>query len=384
MSDEILRAIESSNAAFGAFKANIEERFANVERLEAKMYGRIRNGTMSGGALESGGEHGTATPETKAFLRMCRTGNDAELKAMSIGSSEDGGYSVPRSIAGAIEVLVRQISPMRQLSTVLQTSTSDFHQLVSKPGVSSSGWVTETQARSATDTPVFEDIAPTVAEIYSLPLLTQTVLDDSQFNLEAYLTDYIATEFAVAQGTAFCTGNGVGKPMGLLNYPTAATADATRAFGVFEHVKTGSNSGWAATTATASPFDVLQSAFFAMKPAYRKNSAWLMNSVTACNLAQQKDTVGRFVTSPSQVPGNPPTILGLPVYEDPNMPAITTQNALSIALVNPRAYLIVDRIPLRMLRDPFSSRPYVGLYTTARVAGCAMNTEAAKFVKTTT
>ena len=117
-----------------------------------------------------------------------------------------------------------------------------------------------------------------------------------------------------------------------------------------------------------------------MKPQFRANAAWTMSSITLALLASVKDNTGRYILIPSQVPGFPPTILGLPVYEDPFMPAIGA-GAFPIMLLNPHGYLIVDRMPLRMLRDPFTNRPYVGFYCTKRVGGCLLDDQAVKLIK---
>jgi HK97 family phage major capsid protein len=129
-----------------------------------------------------------------------------------------------------------------------------------------------------------------------------------------------------------------------------------------------------------SPFDVLQATLFSMKPQYRQDCAWLANSATLAVLAGIKDLQGRYVMQPTQQPGFPPTILGVPVYEDPFVPAIGA-GTYPIELISKHAYLIVDRMPIRSLRDPFTNKPFIGFYTTKRLGGGILNSEAVKFVK---
>jgi HK97 family phage major capsid protein len=378
--DQLLAAIEKSNEAFEAFKTHNDARWAKFETLEAKLYNR--KGNASGELGGAGGRYDARfnDPETKGFVKFMRSGDASEIKSLAVGDGPSGGYAVPKQIGAMIESLMLLYSPMRSISTVSPTSTSDFHKLVSLPGVAATAWVGETQARPETAPPAFEDVAPVVGEMYANPQATQTMLDDVFFNAEAWLAETLVEVFASNEGSAFITGNGVLKPRGILNYPAVSTADATRAFGSIQYTATGAAGGFLASSATVSPFDVLQSCLFSMKPQYRKFANWLMNSTTLATMATVKDAQGRFILLPSQQPGFPPTIAGVPVLEDPFMPSIAA-NALPIALLSPRAYLIVDRIPIRTLRDPFSNKPFVGFYTTKRVGGGLQNSEAIKLVK---
>ncbi|HEY3658942.1 MAG TPA: phage major capsid protein [Steroidobacteraceae bacterium] len=385
--ERLLAAIEKSNQAFEQFKARMDAKIAQdaarIETLEAKIYNRKGNAT---GELGGAGARDARfnDPETKSFTKWMRSGEaDREVKALSIGDGPSGGFAVPKQIASAIESLMLLYSPMRQVSTVEPTQTADYHKLVGIPGTTGTAWVGETDARPATTNPTFADVAPPMGEIDANPQATQTMLDDVFFNAESWLAEQIANKFSSDEGLAFVLGNGIVKPKGLLTYPTSAAADDTRPFGTVQYVPTGASGGFLATSATVSPFDVLQQVLFSLKPQYRRQSNWLMSSNTLATMAQVKDSTGRFVLTPSQQAGFPPLLLGLPVQEDPFFPAIAA-NSFPIALMNPRAYLIVDRMPIRTLRDPFTNKPFVGFYTTKRVGGGVQNSEAVKFVKVAT
>jgi HK97 family phage major capsid protein len=305
---------------------------------------------------------------------------DMQQKAMSVGSGTDGGFAVPKVIDSMIESLAVNISPIRAISSVVQINTSDFHKLVNVRGTSS-GWVGETAARPTTNTPQLADLAPPIGEIYANLQATQQMLDDVYFNAEQWLAGEAATEFARAEGQAFISGTGIVQPKGFLSGSTAATADGTRAFGTLEHVATGVSGDFKALTSTVNPVDDLYALVSKLKAEYRKGACWVVNKATLFKIMAFKDYQGRYVFSYSTQPGVPDTILGYPVIEAEDMPALGA-NSLSVAFGNfQRGYLIVDRIGTRILRDPFSSKPNVLFYATKRVGGILQNSEAIKVLK---
>src|SRR5574337_45170 len=219
---DIARAIEDSNTSFADFKAAISARLDHLETREAKANRRHVGGTL--GPRET-------SPEGKAFDRYVRTGDAAELKSMSSSIGSDGGYSVPKQISDTIESLMLNISPIRQIATVRQISTSDFHQIVNLRGTAS-GWAAETDPRTATTTPQVADVQPPMGDLWAFPLATQTLLDDSAFDVATWLAQQVADEFARAEGAAFVSGNGVNRPMGFLSGAAPVSpGDDTRAFG---------------------------------------------------------------------------------------------------------------------------------------------------------
>jgi HK97 family phage major capsid protein len=391
--DPVLQAIESQNAAFAQFKARNDAKIAELERAletsEAKRTNRPGNGGVenhSAGDIVTHGNrsaHGlidSSAPEVKAFRSYMVSGDARDLKSMDIGTPGDGGYAVPKQISASIASILLRYSPMRQLSTVEQAYTGDYHKIISDPRSLASGWVGEQAARPATATPTFYDVVPPGGDIYAFPMITQQALDDVFFNAEQYLVDAVSQEFLRAEGAAFVNGNGTNQPKGFLQYTAVATGDDTRAYNQIQYIPSGAASAFLTVSATVSPFDVLQTTLFSMKPQYRKFASWLCNSATLSLLATIKDTTGRFVLVPNQVVGSPPSLLGLPILEDPNMPAIAT-NSFPIALIAPQAYLIVDRMPLRSLRDPYTNRPFIGFYTVKRLYGGLLLGEAIKLVK---
>jgi HK97 family phage major capsid protein len=203
------------------------------------------------------------------------------------------------------------------------------------------------------------------------------MLDDVFFNAEQWLAEELAEEFGRQEGNLFINGTGTNQAKGLLNPTFAATADATRAFGTVEYVPTGVAGAFAAT----SPTDIFFTLASKVKAAYRNNASFVMPKSVLFQVAAFKDTSGRYIFNPITSPNVPATLLGFPVVEAEDMPAIAA-NSYSILFGNfKRAYQIVDRVGTRVIRDPFSNKPYIGFYTTKRVGGSVVNSEAYKAVK---
>jgi HK97 family phage major capsid protein len=406
MSDqsEILKAIEASNRAFEEFKktndAKLEElkKGGAVADFEAKLqkiaadmaeHKKLLEDLEAKAKRPPVGADGKPIDQAseehkKAFNGYIRKGVEfdkaIEQKALSIGSGADGGYAVPKVIDGMIDAIAVNISPIRAIAQVQQTSTSDFHKLINTRGTTS-GWVGETAARIATNTPQLVDIAPPMGELYANPQATQQMLDDVFFNAEQWLADEVATEFSRAEGAAFISGTGVNQPKGFLAGPTATTDDATRAFGTIQVVGTGASGAFKTLTSTVNPVDDLYTLVGKMKALYRPGCRWVTNKAVLFTIMGFKDYQGRYVFTPTTAPGVNDTILGYPVVEAEDIPAMAA-NSLSLVFGNFKlGYLIVDRIGTRVIRDPFTNKPNIGFYTTKRLGGTLLNSEAIKALK---
>ncbi|NCV78673.1 MAG: phage major capsid protein [Burkholderiaceae bacterium] len=385
MSDlsQIHEAIETANRAFEAFKGLNDQRLQKLEQGEAgfgdklaamhQAFDEMLGVKASIDALEArmnrpaylrkGSELGLRELESKAY-------------AASTGGGADGGYAIPKVIDRSIETLAINLSPIRSIASVQEVVTPDFHKLVNVRGTGS-GWVGEVAARPATSTSGLADIKPPMGELYANPQATQQMLDDVFFDAEQWLAEEVAIEFARAEGAAFIVGDGVNKPSGFLAGTTATTDDATRNFGVLQHVVTGVAGGFPATN----PADVLIALVGKMKAAYRANARFVMSKALLFEVASFKDTSGRYIFNPISAPGVPQTLMNYPILEAEDMPA-KAANSLSIAFGDfRRGYLIVDRIGTRVIRDPFSNKPYVGFYTVKRLGGALINSEAIKVLK---
>jgi HK97 family phage major capsid protein len=330
------------------------------------MGGVVARPVLEGAAVRAGGA---------AFEGFVRTGATVEMKAFTGVTGDQGGFAVPREIDAVIDRTLKGISPIRSIANVVKVGSAGYRKLVTTGGTPS-GWAAETDARPGTATPVFTEIVPPTGELYANPSASQAMLDDAAFDVEAWLADEIATEFAKAEGAAFVAGSGVNRPRGFLQVPTATTADAIRAFGTLQYLASG-----AAADFGANPQERLIDLVQALRAPYRQGASFVMNAATLARIRKFKTTDGAFVWQPSLAAGQPATLLGYPVIEAEDMPDIAA-NALAIAFGNFKAgYLIAERTETAILRDPYSSKPFVNFYATKRVGGCVSNSEAIKLMK---
>jgi HK97 family phage major capsid protein len=317
----------------------------------------------------------------RAFDAMMRGGEkqmlDAERKALSVGSDADGGYLVPPDTAGAMSSKLFDLSPIRQIANV-QVISSDRLEGIEDIDEAAAGWVGETDSRSDTNTPRIGKYEIVAHEMYAQPKATQKLLDDAAVNVESWLANKVADKLARTEGAAYVVGNGVAKPMGFASYATAATADATRAWGTLEHVATANNGDFA----SSSPADVLFDVIQAMKPGYLANARWVTRRTVIAKVRKLKEaTTNAYMWQPGLQAGQPDRLLGYPITMAEDMPALAN-GSLSMAFGDFRAgYTIVDRLGVRVLRDPYTDKPYVKFYTTKRTGGGVVNFEAIKFVK---
>lgn len=367
--------------------AGLEDRIGTPIRDHAKRIDHLEVVLARGLPQAAPGSPGASllTPEIADSLGVyARTGDVTRIQASaSIGIDPDGGLLMPPEISREIERLVRDRSVMRRLARVRPAKTSPLVLPVDKRGTSS-GWVGESEARPETASPDLGSTEVHLREIYAAPRITQQLLDlTPNLDAAAWLTESIAEEFADRQGEAFVGGDGVKRPRGLLTHPTSLLGDATRPWGTLQHVATGNASGFAAASATVSPADALVDLVHSLRAGYRQGAAWLMNSATAAVIRKFKDADGRFVWSPSLQEGQPPLLLGFPVWEDEGMPDVAA-DALPVAFANwKRGYTIADWSGTgpRILRDPFTAKPWVVFYGTSYVGGGVVNFEAIKLLK---
>lgn len=308
-----------------------------------------------------------------AFCNYLRKGMEGGLeqlqaKALSVsGDGTEGGYLVTPQISERIVQIVRETSPMRALASV-ETISSDTLELIEDTGEMAASWVAETGARAETNTPLFGKRVIETHEIFAQPQATQKLIDDASINIEEWVATKIAEKFARLEGTAFVTGDGSGKPTGVLSY-TAGTS-----WGQIQQLTS-------ATTGAIETDDLIK-LFYALKDEYAKNATFLMNRSTVQAMRLLKDgTTDQYVWQPGLSLGTPDTLLGVPVALASDMPAVSANN-LAIAVGDfKRGYLIVDRAGIRILRDPYTAKPFVRFYTTKRVGGEVVDFDAIKILK---
>jgi HK97 family phage major capsid protein len=301
-----------------------------------------------------------------AFLR--RKGDERALtpdqfKTLSVGVDPDGGYTVIPAMSNQIIERLFEMDPIRQLANVESITTDALEWLVDY-GEFGYGWETETAAGAETDTGDLKKKRIPVHIMYAKPRATQQLLEDSAINVEQWISRRVSERFSRAEGTAFVTGDGIGKPRGILTYANGTS------WGQIQQVAMG-----AAADLTADGFYDIK---FSLKEQYLERGTWLMNRQTVRDALKLKDGMGNYLWSPSFTENRYSTILNLPVRMSTTMPVVAA-NALSVALADWReAYYIVDRLGITVQRDPYTVKPFVEFYFRKRLGGDVVQYEAIK------
>ena len=370
---------EALEASFEAFEQGGSQRDDGIAALNAELAllkKKIADGTI---AAQRPLLDGVKSGEPSDFVtRYLRQGIEAGLERKALGSSSDaiGGYAVPREIDAEISKTLVAISPIRAIANVVKVGTANYRKLVASGGTPS-GWVGFEAARPESTTETFTEIVPASGDLYANPAVSQQMLDDAMFDIEAFLAQEIATEFARAEGAAFVKGTGVAQPLGFLSSPNAATADGVRAMGTLQILGTGTAGAFPATNPQDRLMDLVQT----LRQPYRQGACFVMNSTTAMAIRKFKTADNAYIWQPGLISGSPATLLGYPVVEAEDMPDLAA-NSLSIAFGNFKAgYTIAERNATSILRDPYSKKPYVMFYATKRVGGQVTNSEAIKLLK---
>lgn len=316
------------------------------------------NTKLAAMSVGAGGDEVKDKEYTEAFRAHFRKGE--VLASLNKGADDEGGYLAPVEWDRTITDELVQVSQMRQIAQVQRISTAGYKKLFNNRGTGS-GWVGETAARPETTTPEFSPLTFTTGEIYANPAATQQLLDDAEINLESWLAGEIQTEFAYQEGLAFVAGNGTNKPAGFLTYVTGAANAATHPWGAIPEV--------AAAAAAAIASDEIVSMIYALPGEYTANARFVMNRATLGTIRKLKDGQDNYLWQPSFQAGQPSTLAGFPVTEMPAMPDVAAA-AYPVAFGDfRRGYLIIDRMGVRVLRDPYTNKPFVHFYTTKRVGG---------------
>jgi HK97 family phage major capsid protein len=376
--------------AFEAFKEANDDRLDQIEKrmsadvVTSEKVDRI-NKAMDELILKSrrpalGAEIKSEPSEhKKAFEQYVRKGethglSSLEAKAMSVGSGQDGGYLVPPEVEAEIGRLLSKASPMRQIADVRQISATLYKKPFNTNGAAT-GWVGEVAARPQTASPTLAELQFPTMELFAQPAATQALLDDSIVNLDQWVAQEVETVFAEQETDAFLNGDGVTRPKGILAYTKVAQNAWT--WGNTGYIATGVAGAFAATN----PTDKLVDLIYATKAGYRQNARFMISRATQAQIRKFKDAQGNYLWQPAATADGNAMLLNFPVVESEYMPDIGT-DTFSVAFGDfKRGYLIVDRVGTRILRDPFTSKPYVLFYTTKRVGGGMQDFDAIKLLK---
>jgi len=397
MSEEVKTAVETLGSAFEEFKKTNDERLASLESkqsvdplVETKLaniekeldkYEAVNQEITKAQAEQKNLEERVNSFETmmkrptsgakteqvdlaiKSFDKFLRKGkeslDDLEIKALSVSNDTSGGFLAPEEYVRELIKTITEISPVRTVARVRSTAQKSI-KMPSRTATFTAQWVAENGTRSETTgyTTNLEEI-PT-HELYALQDISEQELEDSVFDLESEMRQEFATQFAKAEGLSFISGNSVGKPEGILTNSDVAST----------------NSG----ASGALTGDGLIQLVHDIKTDYGRNGSFMFNRSTLAAIRKLKDSAGQYVFQAGMMltAGVPNTILGYPYLEAPDMPDVSAGTKPVVFGDFRRGYLIVDRVSLSVLRDPFTQATSgnVRYYARRRVGGQVILAEA--------
>lgn len=427
---EVKNLIESQGTAWEAFKKTNDERLEKLAKGEAvsELEGKLAkmNDVLSetGSALKeialkagrpqiSGDTQERTEKELKSFNAIARSAaieagktfaplsaegyaqykaavgsfirigekqmSSEELKAINVGTATQGGFLVGFEMEAGIERVVSRYSAMRQLARVIPIGSASYKKLVKTSGTSGGTRGGETSVPAAGSSPGWSELEFKPGTYLSDQRITMESLEDSVQDVESDLMEEIGIEFAEMEGQDFINGDGVNGPRGFQSY--TMIANASYAWGKVGFTVSGAAADFAAT----SPSDKLIDLQHSLKRQYRGNAAWAMNDATLAAIRKFKDGQGNYLwgmTAPSNLmAGAVGTLLGHAVVTDDFMPDLGA-NAFPVAFGDfKRAYYVIDRKGMSILRDPYTAVPYVKFVARRRVGGGIANFEALKMLK---
>ena len=355
--------LEKINAALDELQTAVDE------QAKITAAAKLGNGAVIGD-IQADPEY---TAAFKQFMRKGESNVTSEVQAaMQKGTDADGGFLAPIEWDRTIGEKLKRISPMRAESRVITISTAGFKKHFSDRNVGS-GWVGETASRPATTTPQIGTVTFEPGELYANPAISQGLLDDAAVDLEQWLASEVDTEFARQEGIAFLSGDGSNKPHGILTYVEGAANEARHPYGAIKTVNSGS-----AAAVTGDGFIDLM---YDLPSEFAANAKLFINRMSMKNVRKLKDGQGNYLWQPSYSEGQPQTVNGAPVVEMPDMPNVAADAIAALYGDMEATYLVIDRIGIRVLRDPFTNKPFVHFYTTKRVGGGVHNPEPMRALK---
>ena len=274
--------------------------------------------------------------EVKAFWGFVRGGTEAlepeERKALVVSDDTRGGFLAPEQFEAQLQKELVEISPIRQAARVTPT-TAGRVVWPKRTGTITAKWVGETEERSKTE-PTYGQAALDVHEMAAYIDVSNWLLEDSAIDLASELASDFAEEFGRLEGLAFVNGDGIKKPVGIMQDPSVPEV----------------LNGHATNLST----DALIRLMYAMPAYYRNRGSWLLNGNSIAGIRLLKDENGRYLWQDSLTEGTPSTLLGRPVVEAVDMPDVAADTFPVIYGDFNAGFRIADRIGLSVLRDPYT------------------------------
>lgn len=291
----------------------------------------------------------------KAFWNAMRTrageGLDTSVRnTLQIGTDSEGGYLVPDEFERTLVEALKEENIFRRLANVITTASGDRKiPVVASKGTAS--WIDEEGAIPESDDS-FGQVSIGAYKLGTMIKVSEELLNDSVFRLEPYISTEFARRIGNKEEEAFFTGDGSGKPTGIL----AATG--------------GAQLGVTTAGSTAITLDEVLDLFYSLKAPYRNKSVFIMNDSTVKAIRKLKDGQGQYLWQPSIQAGTPDTILNRPLYTSSYVPAIEA-GAKTIAFGDFSYYWVADRQGrvFKRLNELFAVTGQVGFVATQRVDG---------------
>lgn len=346
---------------------DLGKEIARLERQEAfeRELSQPLNKPLTGRPVSGGVEKektGRASEEYKAnFWNAMRSKVPLPrvVNALEEGTDSEGGYLVPDEYERTLVEALEEENVFRQLAKVIRTSSGDRKiPVVATKGTAS--WIDEEGAYTESDDS-FGQVSIGAYKVGTMIKVSEELLNDSVFDLESYIAKEFARRIGAKEEEAFFTGDGSGKPLGVL----AATG--------------GAETGVTAASSTAVTADELMDLFYSLKSPYRKKAVWVLNDSTIKAVRKLKDSTGQYLWQPSLVAGTPDTLLGRPVKTSAYMPVIAA-GAKTIAFGDFSYYWIADRQgrSFKRLNELYAANGQVGFLGSQRVDGKLVLSEAVK------
>lgn len=359
-------------AAYEKMEADVVNLGKEIDRLERQAaldaeLAKPVNTPITGKPAAAAGEEktGRASAEyRKSFWNVMRSkmpGHEV-LNALQVGTDSEGGYLVPDEFEHTLIEALEEQNIFRTLAHVIQTSSGDRKiPVVASKGTAS--WVDEEGAIPESDD-AFSQVSIGAYKLGTMIKVSEELINDSVFDLEAYISREFARRIGNKEEEAFFTGDGTGKPLGVL----AASG--------------GAEVGVTAAAAAAFTADEIFDLFYSLKAPYRKSAVFLMNDSSVKALRKLKDGNGQYLWQPSLTAGTPDLLLGRPVYTSAFMPALAA-GAKSVLFGDLSYYWVADRQgrSFRRLGELYAPTGQVGFLATQRVDGKLVLPEAVKVLQ---
>jgi len=282
--------------------------------------------------------------------------------ALQIGEDSEGGFLVPDEYENQLVQALQEANVLRNLCNVINTSHGD-RKIPVVAGHGSAAWMDEEGAFNESDD-AFTQVTLSAYKLGTMLKVSDELLNDSYFDLEAYIAAEFARRIGAAEEEGFITGNGISKPTGLLN----ATG--------------GASLGVTAASATAITMDEVLDLYHSLKSAYRKNGTFLVNDATVKAIRKLKDGQGQYLWQPSVQAGTPDTILNRPVISTQFMPTAEA-GAKTILFGDFKYYWIADRQgrTFKRLNELYAANGQVGFLASQRLDAKLILPEAIKVLQ---